>query len=165
MQLMLILFIFLNIILILGLTYRFYSSGQEFGALIVLAGFIGAAVVFGLRWFNTSSQGASGSGSWPPSINTCPDFLTLHTMGTGTTAEKVCIDTVGVAKGAGTSKLEKWTSSTQTDEKYKFKLHTDKSGQARIDALCKECAEKGVKWEGVYDGLTCLGGEPPAPKA
>ena len=161
MQLMLTIFIFINIILILGLTYRFYSSGQEFGALIVLGGFIGAAVVFGTRWFNASSQAASGAGSWPPSINTCPDFLTLHTMD----SKNVCIDTVGVAKGTATTKLEKWSSSTQTDEKYKFNLHTDKSGQARVTALCKECSDKGVKWEGVYDGLTCIGGEPPLPKA
>jgi hypothetical protein len=164
MQLTFILFIFLNIILILGATYRFYSSGQEFGALIVLGGLVAASVIFGLRWFTGSGEMANAPGPWPPVLNTCPDFLTLHTMGTGTTAQKVCIDTVGVAKG-GTSKMEKWTSSTQTDEKYKFNLHTNKSGQERIDALCEECAAKGVTWEGVYNGVTCLGREPPAPRA
>lgn len=158
MQLSFILFIFLNIIFILGATYRFYSSGQEFGALIVLGGLVAASVIFGLRWFTGSGEMANAPGPWPPVLNTCPDFLTLHSMGT----EKVCIDTVGVAKG-GTGKMEKWTSNMQTDEKYKFNLHTNKSGEERVNALCEECATKGVTWEGVYNGITCLGREPPPP--
>lgn len=158
MNLSFIFFVFINIVIILGMTYRFYGSGEEFGALIILAGFIGAAVFFGLRWFTGKGEMKNGAGPWPPLLNTCPDFLTLHTVNN----EQVCIDTVGVAKGG---KLKKWTDPTQTGEEYLFKLYLDQSADARVKSLCDECSAKGVTWEGIYNGSSCLGREPPKPAA
>jgi hypothetical protein len=151
MDLSFILFVFINIVLILGITYKYYAAGDEFGSLIVLAGFIGAAVFFGIRWFTGKGEEKDGAGAWPPAINTCPDFLTLHTVGTA----KVCIDTVGVARG-GANPLMKWTGTARADGKDVFSLSTTEM------SLCDRCAEKGVTWEGVYNGSSCLGGTPPS---
>ncbi len=149
-----ILFIFLAVILVSGGAYRFYAGGQEITAALFFIGAIGAMVFFGLRWFASGKTKGSVS-SWPPAINYCPDFLTLAEVG----GKKVCVDTIGIYKGG----IRKWTGPTQTSQDYVFNLSADKSGKARVDALCAECARQRVSWEGVYDGSVCVGNEPPLP--
>jgi hypothetical protein len=158
MDLSFIFFVFINIVVILGITYRFYAAGDEFGSLVILAGFIGAAAFFGIRWFTGKGAEKEATGPWPPLLNTCPDVLTLHTNGT----DKFCVDTVGVAKG-GSSNLQKMTNASSINDNQKFNLSIALSGEARYNALCTECRTKGVTWEGVYNGNSCLNRDPPKP--
>jgi hypothetical protein len=163
MDLSFVLFVFVAILIVLGGSYGFYASGQEIVAAIYFLGAVSAMVVYGMRWFSASGKQINKNlpGSWPPVINTCPDFLTLHKRTSGTTSIFECIDQLGITTPAT---LEKTTDpATQTDAKYKFSLHLEKSGEARAKALCAECSSKGVTWEGVYDGSICIGNLPPVP--
>ena len=108
------LYVFASCIIISGSTFYFYSKGEEATAGIMLFGIMITAIYFGNRWFRTSGQQLS-KGIWPPVINYCPDFLTLNTINN----EQVCVDTIGITKLAN---MSKWTSPTQTDEKYLFHL-------------------------------------------
>ena len=65
-----------------------------------------------------------------------------------------CVDLIGGSKGSGG--IEKFIDPrNQTDNKYMFNLFQDKKGSDRLNALCQECKNKGVTWEGVYDGVSC----------
>ena len=152
-------FIIVSIATISGSFYFNFAAGRTMAAGIQALGFFIAALVFGMRWFTPEGevQAPSVPAKWPPSVNVCPDFLSLITVNT----EKVCVDPVGVNRGG----MDPWSSSNQTDEKFLFHLHLDKSGSPRVEALCEEAKKKGVTWEGVWNGTVCLGREPPAPSA
>jgi hypothetical protein len=159
MDLKFIFFIFLCIVTTTGGAFYYYSASQPITAALFFFGFIAFSVVFGLRWFTASGQvvGAA-TGGWPPVINYCPDFLTLYEVN----GKQVCIDTIGVARQNG---ISKWTDPNQTSENYLFNLSLDKTGDARVKALCDECVSKKITWEGVHDGSICIGNMPPAPPA
>jgi hypothetical protein len=158
MDLKFILYIFLSIVLVTGGAYSFYSSGQELTASLFFVGSLGAVIFFGLRWFTGTGRTKPEAGAWPPVINYCPDFLTLHVVNN----TPVCIDTIGVAQSGG---ISRWSDPTQTDTRYLFNLYTAQSGEQRVKSLCDECSQKKVTWEGVWDGTTCVGREPPPPPA
>ena len=159
MDLKFLFYVFLSIVLITGGTYNLYSSRLQTTAMLFFFGSIAAAVVFGLRWFSPSGNVlGKTAGAWPPVINYCPDFLSLYVVN----GEQVCIDTIGIAQTGG---ITKWTDPTQTDEKYLFRLSLNMSGKARTDALCQQCQAKKVTWEGVWDGTSCSGVNPPMPPA
>ena len=157
MDLKFLFYVFLSIVLVATGTFRYFRSGQELAAGSFFVGAIAAVLYFGFRWFTPSGEVlAGGKGGWPPMINYCPDFLSLHTLSSG---EQVCVDTIGVSRGG----LPKLTNASTTDERFFFKLHLNTTGEARTKKLCDECVNKKVTWEGVYDGSICTGNEPPAP--
>ena len=131
--------------------------GREATAAVYFLGSIIAVVFFGLRWFTSTGDIKKGAtaGAWPPTINYCPDFLTLATID----GEQVCIDTVGVSQSGGMSTSD----GTQVGDIYMFHLYLDETGHERVTSLCSQAKEKQVTWEGVWDGTTCLGAEPPKP--
>jgi hypothetical protein len=64
----------------------------------------------------------------------------------------LCVDLIGVSKGG----IKKFTDPNNVaNDAYTFNLHQDKAGSARLNALCQECKDKGVTWEGIYDGVSC----------
>jgi hypothetical protein len=155
MDLNLLFYCFLTVVIVFGGTYYFYSNRLESSAAIYFLGTVIAAVYFGFRWFS-SPGAASKPGAWPPAVNYCPDFLTLTQDITG---KKICIDMIGVAKG-GTNTLQV-SDGTQTTDAYIFDLKTTSIN--RLDELCGEAKEKGVTWEGVWNGETCSNTAPPLP--
>ncbi len=152
-----ILYVLMTIVFVLGSFYFNYKRGKMIQAMLLSIGFLLVSIVFGTRWFTGSGEINTGKPptSWPPSINSCPDYLTLYKGPTG----YVCVDNVGVSNGG----ISKWSDATQTDAKYIFELFTTDNSTSRIEKLCKQAAEKKVTWEGVYDGTTCLQREPPIP--
>ena len=150
------LYVFTSCIAIAGGTFYFYSSGQEIMAGIIFFGLLIGSVYFGTRWFPPPGSQIIPSGSWPPVINYCPDFLTLYEIN----GELVCIDTIGVAKAGG---MSLWSSPTQTDERFLFHLFLNTSGSERIKQICDQAKLKKVVWEGVWDGSVCMQVNPPAP--
>jgi len=149
-------YVFTSFITITGGAYYFYSHSQEIAAGIMLFGLIITSVYFGLRWFPAPGSQITATGSWPPIINYCPDFLTLYVIN----GEQVCLDTVGVAQAGG---MSKWTDPTQQDEKYLFHLFLNTSGADRIKKICDQANTKRVNWEGVWDGAVCMNTDPPQP--
>ena len=150
-------YILVSIIAITGSYYISASAQKQVQGIILSVGFLALSVYFGLLWFTGSGTftSSSPSGSWPPSINVCPDYLSLFKVN----GQPVCVDPIGVATGG---LMKKWTG-TQTDAAYIFPL-TDSQGTALApQALCDQCKAKGVAWEGVWDGAVCYQGKPPVP--
>jgi hypothetical protein len=155
-----ILYILVSIMTIMGAFYVNYSAGRTVQAALLGVGFIGISIFFGLRWFKNRTTVQSQTNPYPPSINVCPDYLTL----TKVNGTSVCVDPVGVSQHAGTNGMDVWSDPTQTDAKFLFDLQLNLSGQERVTALCNQCQLKGVTWEGVWNGTVCIGNEPPMPK-
>ena len=157
MNFLFVLYVLASIMAITGAFYLNYTANRAIQAVLLAVGFLAFSVVFGLRWFkNGEIASTQEAGPWPPSISTCPDFLSLIKIDN----EFKCVDPLGVSMGG----MEKWSSPTQTDPKYLFNLALNKSGDDRIKAICEECKTKRVNWEGVWDGSVCLQREPPVPK-
>lgn len=151
----LILYISVSIMLITGSVYLNFSNGKATQAIILGVGFLLLSIIFGLRWFSGVFSGTSPTGPWPPSVNVCPDYLTLTKLN----GKHVCVDTVGTSQQG----MQKWKDSTQTDPQYIFDLALDQISSNRVKTLCDQCKTKKVTWEGVYDGDVCLNVDPPRP--
>lgn len=152
-----ILYIFLSVVITIGGTFALVKSDREIAAVIFIIGVLLVLVYYGLRWFSGESlKVKNDSGTWPPQMNLCPDLLTLTTRTVGSTKSRVCIDMIGIARQGGTG-IKKFTEASDINNlDFIFNLHQDKSGAARLAALCQECRTKQVTWEGVYDGIGCV---------
>lgn len=164
MQLSFIFFILVSLVVILGSFYLKYSSNQPISAFMLSIGFFVIAIVFGLQWFTLSGEytTTSSSGGWPPTINVCPDFLSVSSDNAG---NHFCIDTIGVSNppsGSPTGGLQVW-SSTHAGPTTQFDLHLTAPQIKRVQTLCDQCKNYGLTWEGVWDGITCTGNQPPMP--
>lgn len=148
-------YIFVSFVIASGGAYILASNGRIVSALIFFLGAIAIEAFFGMRWFQ-GTEAKKTAGAWPPVINACPDFLSAHKVN----GKMFCVDTMGVSTGGG---IERWTNENQTDARFLFDLHTEKSGAERIKAICDEARTKKVTWEGVFDGTTCLNNLPPLP--
>jgi hypothetical protein len=150
------LYIFIAVGVCLGGVVFLIQSHRTLGGLLFLVGAILIFTFYGLRWFSGNVLRASkfNSTTWPPVINLCPDFLSLYPTKISGKNVMVCVDLIGVSKGS--NGIKKFIDpSNVSDPRYTFNLSQDKKGSARLNALCQECKEKGVTWEGIYDGVSC----------
>ena len=152
-------YVLISICAITGSYYISSNAGNDVQAIILSAGFLALSIYFGILWFTPSgtfiTQGQGGS--WPPSIQMCPDYLSLFRIN----GMPVCVDPIGVAMSG---LMKKWTG-TQTDASFTFPLTDSQGTPLEVKELCDQCNKKGVKWEGVWDGAICQGGKPPFPPA
>jgi hypothetical protein len=149
-------YVFLSFVITTGGTFYFFNQGKQILAGMYFIGLLAILIYFGVQWFTLSGSTTATVGPWPPVINYCPDLMTLYTVGT----EKVCLDTIGIAQTGG---ISKWSDPTQTDERYLFHLFLNTNSTDRVTKLCAQAKDKKVTWEGVWDGLVCMGNEPPLP--
>ena len=144
-------------------TTQLYPMGL--GRAIIYA--IGAVLVFlffGYRWF---SNPAEQSKKWPPTINTCPDYLTFVPSVTGASSASGggCIDLLGVstnAAGLQVTNKSQLGSISATDTNHLFEYTSADvavalNDPASIQQICSRCQIAGITWEGVWDGDTCAG--------
>lgn len=149
----------------LGGTSMLNQGERTYSAFMFLVASIVIFTYYGIRWFGDSDALKTSpytSKSWPPVINMCPDFLTLYQRQVGNQNEAVCVDMVGVSSG-----ISKFTQAENAfNDQYIFQLFPNLTGDARIKALCEQCASKKLTWEGVYDGTSCIvsSGGVPNPK-
>lgn len=149
-----------------GLMY-FFRSGLYVGTITFLVGAVLIFVFFGLRWFQNSTSAPWQAKSWPPVINTCPDYLMYYERKirdvTGkTTVQPTCVDPIGVSTKP--AKLLKWLGSVPSTDKeqYYFKLNFTATEPAKLLAQkCDRALEYGVTWEGICDGDSCASYRPP----
>ena len=155
MQVSFIFYLLISMSAILGSVFLNLQAGKTISAALQGIGFLIIAIVYGLHMFTASGdiKTQTTPGPWPPTINICPDYLSLITVG----GQPKCIDPIGVSTVPNA--LKKWTG-TGGDT---FDLHIALTGKARSDRLCEDCRTKGLTWEGVWDGSACLGNNPPVP--
>ena len=157
---------------ITGGTLTSVNSGKTLVAVLFCMGAIAIFVIFGLKWFSPGSVFAKTPVSWPPTINTCPDYLVQYVRNNNGVPENCCIDLIGVSKkGEGLLKVfpkEALNDITKApiDNISYFSLKTESSdATAKTQELCKRAIDAGLTWEGITNGESCTtsGGNSVAP--
>lgn len=157
MELTFILYIFAAFILIPGIFFGFALFNKFLAGGIAAIGMLVFFVLFGIQFFTSDGNYVQQTKptKWPPSINYCPDYLSLLKLSDGSFT---CVDTVGVA--SGNTPLQYFnpnsnvTGNATPNESQKFNLHLNITNDAeRRDAIVNECITKGLTFEGVFDGL------------
>lgn len=154
----LLIFIVLAILTIMGGSFSLNKGGNTIGAILFLIGSIIIFIVYGLKWFSPGSTFSETPVSWPPQINTCPDYLVLYnrTMPDGTT-QNSCIDLIGVSKNGSLKVFPKDANPPPTGADYYFSLQTQSTDPvAKNTELCQRAISFGLTWEGVTDGESCI---------
>jgi len=128
---------------------HFFNNKQYIALMLFVPMVVWVLVIFGLRWFGPDSQYKNTTVKWPPFINTCPDFL-IETpyKNTNGSSVKACVDPTGVATGS----LEIYPKGGTDHKEAYFILDPAETR----DALCARLKDKGLTWEGIYDGQTCF---------
>jgi hypothetical protein len=141
----------------------FFQSQRNIGAILFLILSVLVFVFFGLRWFGNVASSNEYT-SWPPVINTCPDYLTAFMRPVGNGKKLQCVDLLGVStKAYGQGAIEKWSddltaTSYPQDDKYYFDPSPPTNLPAGItpqQELCNRCLTAGLTWEGICDGENC----------
>lgn len=144
-----------------GGTMKINNLNQPIGAGIFFFGALAAFIVYGMRWFDSSSGILSKTpGQWPPTLNTCPDYLTYFSRKkTGGKAQDTCIDFIGVSTNA-TLKVfpPDGVQNPPSDEGFYFPLGTTSSDPVKKNnELCQRAMTYGLSWEGITNGESCTG--------
>ena len=147
-------YVILSILFLVYGTKEIYPTRQTSGIIFAIGCFL-VLLYFGLQWFAKPKQGPT---KWPPSINTCPDYLTYNSTVSG------CVDFLGVTTASGANAIQKiklsdiaTISSNELPKVFKT-TSADVAAASTDDALqgiCDLCRNAGITWEGVWDGETC----------
>lgn len=171
MELSFIFYLFATFISVPGTFFLLSIFNKPIAGSIAAFGMLIIFVLFGFQFFNLDGSIKDqnvATVNWPPSINYCPDYLTLFKNGTGTAATLVCIDTVGAAKlrdngGLLTTDVNTITANT-VPANHIFDLQLSQTDDTIRKGLLKDqCIAKKLTWEGMWDGIQELGGMPPRP--
>lgn len=122
---------------------------------------IGAVLIFLFYYYRWFPDGKKSVANWPPTINTCPDYLTYVAKLPGTTIPG-CVDLVGISSNNGIQPITPsnltGTASLSSDKIFSFISKDVLSANSQtIKQICQQCATKGLTWEGVWDGDSCVG--------
>jgi hypothetical protein len=166
MELSFIFYLFAAFIIIPG-TYFVLTNQRKFVAAIIASiGLIILFVLFGIQLYTVKGDYATSPASmtWPPSINMCPDFLSLYKVG-GT---YYCVDTAGVSKIPNAlAKFDLTTAAgitTTPQDVHLFNIYpSETNADTRRNNIKNECIRTGVTWEGVYDGINGYNNTIPKP--
>jgi hypothetical protein len=140
-------------ILVIGGGSMYFGSGEQYISLLIFLPLsVLIFIVYGLRWFGADGIYNQKYISWPPAINTCPDYLTAYSITSPSGPIKGCIDRIGVSRNGGVPILKKEDTISGPNDPRFFPL---KPGEAR-SALCQRVMTAGLTWEGVTDGETCF---------
>jgi hypothetical protein len=166
----LVIYIIGAISVLAGGTVTSVNSGKTLAAVLFCMGGLAIFVIFGLKWFSPGSVFAKTPVPWPPTINTCPDYLVYYGRNINGVKENSCIDLIGVSKNGGLKVFPKEalndTTKVPTDGNYYFSLKTDSSDiNAKNKELCTRAITSGLTWEGITNGESCttLSGDGVAP--
>lgn len=151
-------FVVVALLIISGGTFKIYNINQTLGAFIFFIGALIVFIVYGLRWFgSTNSLFSQTPAQWPPTINTCPDYLVYYgrKMADGSVQDS-CIDMIGVSKNGSLKVFPKKGTPPTTDDYY-FSLVTKSSDStSKNSELCQRTIAAGLTWEGISNGESCI---------
>jgi hypothetical protein len=157
MELSFILYIFAAFIVIPGTFFVLSLFKKYLAGGIAAIGVLVFFVLFGIQFFTLDGNYIQQTVAtvWPPSINYCPDYLSLLKLPDNSFT---CVDTVGVGTGntpIGYFNPNNATSGNATPrDSEKFNLHLNISNDNdRREAIISDCKAKGLTFEGIYDGL------------
>ena len=147
-------YIFLCIVIGLGIFSMLTNSGRAWSAVSFLVLSILIFVFYGLRWFGNTDSKTNYGGSWPPIINMCPDYLVYYKR-SGTSDS--CVDLIGVSRG---SSLVPWTADDiknppQQANKYFNFVYKPTMTAEQVAGLCNQAMQAGLTWEGITNGESC----------
>ena len=151
-------FIVIAIAVIAGGTYKLVNMDIMVTAFFYFVGTLALFIIYGISWFSSNSIFAKTPGSWPPALNSCPDYLTYFArpQADGTT-KKTCIDTIGVSKNGSLKVFPVGGGPAPTTEDFYFSLDTTRSDPAARNAeLCQRAMTMGLTWEGITNGESCV---------
>lgn len=179
MDLSFIFFIFAAFIVIPGTFFGLALFNKYLAAGIATIGMLTLFILFGIQFFSSKGNFIEQTvpTKWPPSINMCPDYLSLYKH---TDNKLYCVDTVGVSPG---QKLLKYTAggvvtpctpaSKDANNVYKsnitvgtcngFNLYTDKPNDERRSCIIADCTKLELTFEGIFDGAKTFNNVIPKP--
>jgi hypothetical protein len=140
-------YVVISIALVVGAVTKLYPMGTE-RAVIVAIGFTLVLYFYSQRWFGGKST--KDASLWPPHINTCPDYLTYIPPG-AIIPKGGCVDLIGVSSNGGLTKVTDPNSPIEASKVFQYTYTTIPD----IKTACNACQQKGLTWEGIYDGDTC----------
>jgi hypothetical protein len=150
-------YIVLAILIGAGGTFKLYGSGLTISAGLFCIAALIIFIVFGLKWFKKGSMLSEAPVSWPPTINTCPDYLVYYGRSMPDGSKKdTCIDLIGISKNGSLKVFPKDGTPPTTDEYY-FSLTTNAvESTKRNQELCQRAIAMGLTWEGITNGESCI---------
>ena len=157
-----VVYVIFSIFLVTGGVYELYPMGTA-RAVIYGLGATMVCIFYGYRWF--ASNRLDVNKNWPPTINTCPDYLTYVANLPGDN-QYGCVDMLGVSSNGGLQKSlpsdvlsGSSLASTNSAKVIPFSSQdvTSATSMAAVQAICNACSRAGVTWEGVWDGDVCTG--------
>ena len=157
----LLIYIIVAIITIAGGTYSIVNMGKSLAAILFFIGVLAVFIVFGIKWFSRGSVFAETPVSWPPTINTCPDYLVHYgrIMPDGG-KQDACIDLIGISKNGKLKVFPKdgaTAAASPVDSDYYFSLVTNSADtNAKNQELCQRAIDMGLTWEGITNGESCI---------
>ena len=154
----LIVYIIIACFVTIRYTFSLYQSGEAVTAFFFFIGATTLFVLYGLRWFGKDQSMLSNSPvSWPPAMNTCPDYLTYYQLVENGAKYDMCIDMVGVSRNGGITKFPNSVSPPAHDNSCYFPLKTESDDPEKKRAeLCQRAMAAGLTWEGITNGESCL---------
>ena len=168
MDLSFIFFIFAAFIVIPGTFFALALFNKYLAAGIATIGMLVLFILFGIQFFGSSGNYIQQTvpTKWPPSINMCPDYLSLYKEVNGTTITYSCVDTVGVSPSQALQYYNPNTGGIASNPTVpmKFNLHLGEDDDSkRRDAIVSDCRAKGLTFEGIWDGTKTYNNVIPRP--
>jgi len=150
-------YVVVSLALIGGGTKKLYDMDQSVGALFFFVGTVIICVIYGLRWFGKDTSLFSKTPvTWPPSINTCPDYLTHYIRSVNGKKVETCIDLLGMSTNSSIKVFPKDETLAISNDYY-FDLTTTSTGEAAKNVeLCQKALTAGLTWEGITNGEGCV---------
>jgi len=151
-------FIIVAIAVIAGGTFKLKGMEMIPAAVIFFAGSLALFIIYGKRWFAPSSIFDQAPVSWPPTLNSCPDYLTYYGRKKADgTKQNACIDLIGVSKTGALKVFPRGGGPEPTGDDYYFSLDTASSdAAAKNQELCQRAMTMGLTWEGITNGESCI---------
>jgi hypothetical protein len=148
-------YIFLAIVIGLGTFTKLSNTSRLWAAILSLILFILIFVFYGMRWFRGTSSIFTYTGSWPPVINMCPDYLVYSKS---SPIGGACIDMIGVSTNGGLKVFTKEDATNPPQDRAKYFPGVYKPGmtEAQLARLCQLTRQYGLTWEGIYNGGSCV---------
>lgn len=151
-------YVFLCLVIGIGGVTTLHKQERPYSAVLCFVLFVMVFTFFGRRWFRGTSSAATYTGSWPPLINMCPDYLVYFKNG----AQDACVDISGVNRSGG--RLQPWSGSDSPSnppkEPSKYFPYVYKAGMTdtQLQQLCAVTMDMGLTWEGITNGESCTFG-------